>query len=311
MAVLVDFLILTVKVFGYILYSVLQWVKKPPEKMVSNEICLVTGAASATGIGRLFALEFARRGATLVLWDIDPEGNATTAQEIRKLGARAYVYTCDVSRREEVYSAAENVRRDVGDVTILVNNAGVIAGKSILQCPDELLEQTMKTNCHAHFWTVKAFLPQMIKRGHGHIVTIAGSLGLFAAGCVEDYCASKFAVVGFHEALSHELKAKRINGVKTTLVCPFFMDTGMFRGCTIRQELKTLIPPLWPARCVKTAVQGILCNRHMICIPRLMYLAAISKQLLPWDAQVLVQKFLGLDKCIPQNVDGHHFAARR
>lgn len=152
MAVFVDCIILTAKVFGYILHSLLRWVKKPPEKRVTHEICLITGTASATGIGRLFALEFARRGATLVLWDIDPEGNETTAREVRKLGAKAYVYTCDVSRKEEVYSAAENTRRDVGDVTILVNNAGVVAGKPILQCPDELLERTMRTNCHAHFW---------------------------------------------------------------------------------------------------------------------------------------------------------------
>lgn len=152
MAVFVDFIILTAKVFGHILHSVLRWVKKPSEKQVTSEICLITGTASATGIGRLFALEFARRGATLVLWDIDPEGNETTAREVRKLGAKAYVYTCDVSQKEEVYSAAENTRRDVGDVTILVNNAGVVAGKPLLQCPDELLEQTMRTNCHAHFW---------------------------------------------------------------------------------------------------------------------------------------------------------------
>uniref|UniRef100_A0ACB8F6E7 Uncharacterized protein n=2 Tax=Sphaerodactylus townsendi TaxID=933632 RepID=A0ACB8F6E7_9SAUR len=228
MAVLTDFLTLTVKVFGYIIHSLLQWVMQPLEKTVATEICLITGAAR--GHGRLLALEFAQRRATLVLWDVDSEGNENTAQKVRELGVRAYAYTCDVSRQEEVYAAAEKVRREVGDVTILVNNASIIAQKPILQCPDELLDRTMRTNCHAHFWTVKAFLPQMIKRGHGHIVTIAGSLGLFATGCMEGYCASKFAVVGFHEALSHELKAKSVNGVKTTLVCPYFGSTGP-SGC--------------------------------------------------------------------------------
>ncbi|XP_062976480.1 retinol dehydrogenase 10-like [Elgaria multicarinata webbii] len=311
MAVLVDFLILTAKVFGYIIHALIRWVKKPTEKAVANKICLITGAASATGIGRLFALEFAQRGATLVLWDIDREGNENTAREVRALGAKAYTYVCDVSRREEVYGAAEDVRKDVGDVTILVNNAGVVAGTPILQCPDEQLERTMKTNCHAHFWTVKAFLPQMIKRGNGHIVTIAGSFGLFATGCLEDYCASKFAVVGFHEALSHELKAKRINGVKTTLVCPYFINTGMFHSCRIRRELEALLSPLKPGDFVEAAMQGILRNQHMICIPRVMYLAAIAKNLLPWDAQVLIQKFLGLDKCLPQKAATCHNLARR
>lgn len=152
MAVLTDFLVLTVKIFRYIVHSVLQWIIKPAEKTVANEICLITGAGSASGIGRFLALEFAQRRATLVLWDVDSEGNENTAREVRELGVRAYAYTCDVSRREEVYAAAEKVRRDVGDVTILVNNASIIAGKPILQCADELLERTMRTNCHAHFW---------------------------------------------------------------------------------------------------------------------------------------------------------------
>ncbi|XP_015266394.1 PREDICTED: retinol dehydrogenase 10-like [Gekko japonicus] len=300
MAVLTDFLMLTVEIFRCIIHSLLQWIMKPPEKTVANEICLIAGAASTTGIGRLLALEFAQRRATLVLWDVDSEGNENIAREVRELGVRAYAYTCDVSRREEVYAAAEKVRRDVGDVTILVNNASIVTRKPILQCPDELLERTMRTNCHAHFWTVKAFLPQMIKKGHGHIVTIAGSLGLFATGSMEGYCASKFAVVGFHEALSHELKAKRVNGVKTTLVCPYFGDTGLSGCFGIRQELEAMISPVNPGCWVKSAMQGILHNQHMVCIPRVMYFAMISKNFLPWDVQVLVQKFLGLDKYVPQ-----------
>ncbi|XP_060089221.1 retinol dehydrogenase 10-like [Heteronotia binoei] len=300
MAVLTDFLLLTKKIFRCIIHSLLQWIMKPPEKTVANEICLITGAASATGIGRLLALEFAQRRATIVLWDVDSEGIENTVREVRELGVRAYAYACDMSRREEVYSAAEKVRRDVGDVSILVNNASIVAGKPILQCPDELLEKTMRTNCHAHFWTVKAFLPQMIKKEHGHIVTIAGSLGLFATGCMEGYCASKFAVVGFHEALSHELKAKSINGVKTTLVCPYFGDSGLSGCFGIRREFEAMISPVNPECYVKSAMQGILRNQHMICIPRVMYFAMISKNFLPWDVQVLVQKFLGLDKYMPQ-----------
>nr|XP_006132247.1 retinol dehydrogenase 10-like [Pelodiscus sinensis] len=298
MGVLVDFLLLTANVVGYIIQSLVRWIKRPTEKRVTNEICLITGTASAKGLGRLFALEFAQRGATLVLWDIDADGNEKTAVQVRELGARAYAYTCDVSQREDVYNTAQRVRQEVGDVTFLINNAGVVAGKPILQCSDELLERTMKTNCHAHFWTVKAFMPKMMEMDHGHIVTVAGCLGLFATAYVEDYCASKFAVVGFHEALSHQLKAKRANGVKTTLVCPSLVNTGMFTGYRIRQELDALLPSLQPGNCVKTAMKGILSNQPIICIPRAMYFAVVSKHLLPWDVQVLVYKFLGIDKCM-------------
>uniref|UniRef100_A0A8C9G1Q4 Uncharacterized protein n=1 Tax=Pavo cristatus TaxID=9049 RepID=A0A8C9G1Q4_PAVCR len=84
------------------------------------------------------------------------------------------------------------------------------------------------------FATTKAFLPKMLEMNHGHIVTVASSLGLFSTAGVEDYCASKFGAVGFHESLSHELKAAEKDGIKTTLVCPYLVDTGMFRGCRIR-----------------------------------------------------------------------------
>ncbi|KAJ7332017.1 hypothetical protein JRQ81_014197 [Phrynocephalus forsythii] len=195
----------------------------------------------------------------------------------------------------------------LGDASRLVNE-GLVAFQDAIASPQFLRPALL--SCRTKL-TVKAFLPQMMKRGHGHIVTIAGSLGLLAAGCLEGYCASQFAVVGFHEALSHELKAKRVNSVKTTLVCPYFIDTGMFHGCGIRQELKSLLSPLKPDRFVKTAVQGILRNQHMICIPRVIYLAAVSKHLLPWDAQVLIQRFLGLDKCIPQKAICYHSAVRK
>uniref|UniRef100_A0A8C4VXN7 Retinol dehydrogenase 10 n=1 Tax=Gopherus evgoodei TaxID=1825980 RepID=A0A8C4VXN7_9SAUR len=135
-------------------------------------------------------------------------------------------------------------------------------------------------DCHSF---AQAFLPKMMEMDHGHIVTIAGSLGLFATACM-DYCASKFAAAGFHEALSHQLKAKQINGVKTTLVCPYLLDA--------------LPSPLKPDDCVKTAMKGILNNQPIICIPRIMYFAVVLKHLLPWDVPVLVHKFLGIDKCM-------------
>lgn len=65
---------------------------------------------------------------------------------------QVYTYTCDVGKRENVYSTAERVRKEVGEVSVLVNNAGVVSGHHLLECPDELIERTMMVNCHAHFW---------------------------------------------------------------------------------------------------------------------------------------------------------------
>ncbi|XP_062843672.1 retinol dehydrogenase 10-B [Trichomycterus rosablanca] len=303
-----------------VLYSVLlaagRWLVKAREKSVHGRLCVITGAGS--GLGRLFALQFAHRGASLVLWDINRSANEETADMVREIyrkmspctgsgdsiqevpvfQPKVYTYVCDVSNRESVYATAELVRRDVGDVTFLVNNAGVVSGRHLLECPDELIERTMMVNCHAHFWTTKAFLPRMLELNHGHIVTVASSLGLFSTAGVEDYCASKFGAIGFHESLSHELKAAEKDGIKMTLVCPFLVDTGMFEGCQIRKEIAPLFPPLKAEYCVERAMRAILTDQPMVCMPRAMYVVTFMKTILPFEAVVCMYRFLGADKCM-------------
>lgn len=82
--------------------------------------------------------------------------------------------------------------------------------------------------------TTKAFLPSMLENNHGHVVTIASSAGLFGVCGLCDYCASKFGAVGFDESLMMELRAMKKTGVHTTVVCPFFINTGMFDGVKTR-----------------------------------------------------------------------------
>ncbi|MCJ8744728.1 hypothetical protein PDJAM_G00121990 [Pangasius djambal] len=321
MHIAAEFCVVCVKVLWSFAAAAARWLVKPREKRVQGRVCVITGAGS--GLGRLFALHFARRGATLALWDINRTANEETAELVREIyrqnttdtsstctgsddsveelpafQPRVYTYVCDVSKRESVYATAEQVRREVGDVTFLVNNAGVVSGRHLLECPDELIERTMMVNCHAHFWTTKAFLPKMLELNEGHIVTVASSLGLFTTAGVEDYCASKFGAIGFHESLSHELKAANKDGIKMTLVCPFLVDTGMFKGCEIRKEIAPFFPPLNPEHCVERAMRAILTDQPMVCTPRAMYAVTFMKTILPFDAIVCMYRFLGADKCM-------------
>ncbi|KAK9966225.1 hypothetical protein ABG768_003348 [Culter alburnus] len=297
MIVLIDLLLMLLDMTYTIINAVFRTVLRPRLKSVDGEVCLITGAGG--GLGRLFALEFAREGAELVLWDCNTEANEHTARLVRELGRKAHTYTVDLSKRESIYQTADRVRKEVGDVNILVNNAGVVAGRRFLECPDELLERTLLVNCHALFWMTKAFLPQMKTKNHGHIVTVASTLGLFSTACVEDYCASKFGAVGFHESLTHSLLTEEgVDGVKTTLICPYIVNTGMFAGCQIRKELQGLIPPLDPLYCVQESMKAILADQQMVCIPRVMYFAILSRALLPWDANVATYRFMGGDKCM-------------
>ncbi|XP_034537765.1 retinol dehydrogenase 10-A [Notolabrus celidotus] len=303
MIFLMDLQMMLLDVIYFILRNSVRVVLRPRTKPIDGELVLITG--SGGGLGRLFAQEFTKQGAEVVLWDINSSSNEQTAKLVREMGGKAYTYTVDVTNREDVYRNADLVRKDLGrDVTILVNNAGVVAGERMLDCPDELMERTMKVNCHALFWTVKAFLPQMKANNHGHIVTIASVLGLFSTACVEDYCASKFAAVGFHESMAHELLADEIDGVKTTLVCPYIVDTGMFEGCKIRDEVELFIlPPLDPQYCVEQAMNAILIDQPLVCIPRLTYLPFLSRALLPWESNVVTYRFMGSDKCMYPFID--------
>ncbi|KAI3370001.1 hypothetical protein L3Q82_024806 [Scortum barcoo] len=298
-------------VIYFILRNSMQIIMRPRTKPIDGELVLITGAGG--GLGRLFAQEFTKHGAEVVLWDMNSTTNEQTAKLVSEMGGKAYTYTVDVTNREDVYRNADLVRKDLGrDVTILVNNAGVVAGESILDCPDELMERTMKVNCHALFWTVKAFLPQMKAQNHGHVVTIASVLGLFSTAGVEDYCASKFAAVGFHESLAHELLVEEVSGVKTTLVCPYIVNTGMFEGCKIRcvnrmlaflEEVELVLPPLEPQYCVEQAMNAILIDQPLVCIPRLTYLPFLSRALLPWESNVVTYRFMGSDKCMYSFID--------
>lgn len=79
-------------------------------------------------------------------------GSSDSVQELPLFQLKVYTYVCDVGKRESVYSTAEKVRKEVGNIDLLINNAGVVSGRHLLECPDELIERTMMVNCHAHFW---------------------------------------------------------------------------------------------------------------------------------------------------------------
>jgi all-trans-retinol dehydrogenase (NAD+) len=141
-------------------------------KSVKDELVLITGGGS--GLGRALALRFAKLDANVVVWDINESGLVETVKLVKELGTNKTIksYVCDITDRRKVYETAAKVKQDVGVVTILVNNAGVVNGKNLLDIPDEKILQTFQVNAISHFWTVKAFLPDMMSKNSGHFVTI-------------------------------------------------------------------------------------------------------------------------------------------
>jgi all-trans-retinol dehydrogenase (NAD+) len=262
-----------------------------PKKDVRNQIVLVTGAGS--GLGRLLSLSFARLGARLVLWDIDENGNKKTAELIKAEQGQVTTYTVDLSKSESIYQTAKRVKSEVGDVDILINNAGIVTGKKLLDSPDELIQKTMDVNCNAHFWTTKAFLPSMMSRNHGHIVSIASGAGLFALPELCDYCASKFAVVGFDESLRTELAKQGKTGIHTTLVCPYYINTGMFEG--VQTRFPFILPILQPEEVTSKIMDSILINQEMLLIPKVLYFLLFLKGFLPVTVTATLSDFFGVN----------------
>eukprot|EP00824_Muranothrix_gubernata_P002439 TRINITY_DN12938_c0_g1_i1.p2 TRINITY_DN12938_c0_g1~~TRINITY_DN12938_c0_g1_i1.p2 ORF type:complete len:291 (+),score=64.88 TRINITY_DN12938_c0_g1_i1:2-874(+) len=258
-------------------------------KNVEGKIVLVTGGGS--GIGRLMALRFAERKAKIVLWDVVKDAMEEVAEEIRKAGGVAFTYVVDVSKSANIYAAAERVKADVGRVDILVNNAGIVSGKPLLDLPDEKIEMTFAVNTLSHFYTCKAFLPAMIAANEGHIVTIASSAAYVGIPRMTDYCSSKWAAFGFNESLRLELAHNGHTGVKTTVICPFYINTGMFEG--VRTRFPLLLPILEPDYVADQIINAVLKEKAVLTLPYLPTLTGILRSLLPVCIFDWIGNFLG------------------
>jgi all-trans-retinol dehydrogenase (NAD+) len=255
---------------------------------------LITGAAS--GIGSLLAADLGRAGASLVLWDIDAEGLGAARAELRGAGCDVDIYVCDLTRREDIEGAAAQTLAESGPVDILVNNAGVVSGKTLLDISPAEIERTFQVNTLALFWTARAFLPGMLGRDSGHIVTIASAAGLAGTSKLTDYCSSKFAAVGFDESLRVELK--RMNSkVVTTVVCPFYTDTGMFDG--VRTRFPWLLPILKPDSVVRRIVGAIERDRRRLVMPWFVY-SSWPSRLLPVNWFDAMMAFFGVSRSMDE-----------
>jgi all-trans-retinol dehydrogenase (NAD+) len=131
------------------------------------------------------------------------------------MGGYALALKVDVSDPESIRQSAELAVKKFGAVSILINNAGIVSGKKILENSNEMIKKTFEVNSIALAYTVKEFLPKMLELNKGHIVTIASAAGVIGSAGLADYSASKYAAIGFDESLRIELSNNKSN-VKTT-----------------------------------------------------------------------------------------------
>lgn len=287
MNIILDSLLLFLTIIYSYLESFVKLFIPAKRKSVSGEIVLITGAGQ--GIGKITALKFAQLESVLVLWDINKSGLEQTAKECKNIGAKVHTYVVDCSKRESISAAADKVKEEVGDVNILINNAGVIFCADLLTLQDNQIQKIFDVNILAHFWTTRAFLPSMISNNHGHIVTVASSAGFIGVPFMVDYCSTKYAAVGYHKALTAELAALQRTEIKTTCLCPVFVNTGFVKNPSTR-----LSPVLEPEDVASKLVDGILTNKKMIAIPPFVSASPVLELFLPERALRALNKFIDL-----------------
>lgn len=257
-------------------------------KSLRGRVAVVTGAAM--GLGRALSRDLVKEGCRVALVDLNEAALEKTREE-SFTAAAAQTFACDVSDRRSVYELAIRVRNAMGPVSILVNNAGLMRAAPLMELDDEAIERMISVNLTAQFWTTKAFLPQMLEHGEGNVVNVASAGGLLALPNLSAYCASKFGVVGFSDALRQEAKRNKWP-VTVTCVCPNTVNTGMFDGARMVAGTRMLDAEAVSRR----MINGIKKSQSYVAIPRVAvgFVTPLTKVLLPTGAMDQLSRMLGM-----------------
>ena len=256
---------------------------------------LITGCAN--GIGKLMARKAIKKGVeNLILWDINEENLEKTYRQLEALHmCNVHAYVVDVSSIKDIEKNGTKVLLDIGNVDILINNAGVVAGKPFVEHTARDIEKTIDINVKGVMHTTRIFLPDMIRQGFGHIVNIASASGLVPLPNGSVYGGSKWAVLGWSESLRVEL-SKMAGDLRVTTICPSYIDTGMFRG--IKAPL--LAPLLQPDDIANKIIGATEKNKQILYAPAIVNLIPFLKGVLPSKALDVVAEMLGLYKSMDQ-----------
>jgi all-trans-retinol dehydrogenase (NAD+) len=257
--------------------------------ILDGEKVLITGAGS--GLGRELAVQAAGRGAEVICWDLNGDAARATAELAGGTWAQV-----DVTDAAAVAAAADGLAVDV-----LINNAGVVTGRYLLDASEEQIRRTFEVNTLAGFWTTKAVLPGMVARDRGLIVTIASAAGLVGVAKQTDYAASKWGAIGFTESLRAELRGFD-SRVRTLIVAPYYINTGMFDG--VRTKFPLLLPILEPTKVATRVLNAIESGRQQVVLPPMVRLVP-PLRILPPVAFDLILDLFGINHTMD------HFVGRR
>ena len=195
-----------------------------------DKICVVTGAGS--GIGAACAQALAAEGAYVVMTDIRADMLETAHKEIVEAGGRAETHIVDVSDRDAMFALADKVDKAHGGADLILNNAGVAHSATVADMTMDNFSWVMDIDFWGVVYGTQAFLPHFLKRGSGHVANVSSIFGLIGVPSQSAYNAAKYAVLGFSEALRHEMVE---HNVGVTVIHPGGINTNIVRHARLSQ----------------------------------------------------------------------------
>ncbi len=196
-------------------------------RSLAGKRAVVTGGAM--GIGLATVRRLVKEGVTVAIWDINDKAMAEVENEFKEVKDRVFIYKCDITKKEMVKESADKTKKDIGPVDILINNAGSAIGGRFCDKSLEQWDWLTQINLNSLYYTTYEFLPDMYERNTGHIVNVSSGAGVLGLANLAVYCATKFAVYGFTEALRIEAMTDKKNIVFSS-IHPGLIKTGLFEG---------------------------------------------------------------------------------
>jgi 3-oxoacyl-[acyl-carrier protein] reductase len=198
---------------------------------LNGKVAIITGASA--GIGKASALALAEEGASIILTARRAERLEQLAEEIEKLGGKSVIVVGDAREETTAIKAVAAAIEFGGHIDILLNNAGMGIYKNLIDTNADEYDTMMDTNMRSGFLFTRHVVPQMIKQGSGTILMLSSMAGVYGFAGEAVYCATKFAQVGFAQALDREL---RPNGIKVGAICPGGVKTEFAIGTGRTEE---------------------------------------------------------------------------
>jgi 3-oxoacyl-[acyl-carrier protein] reductase len=199
---------------------------------LAGKVALVTGASR--GIGRAIAQALAEEGAAVGVLSTRLDGAVPVADALRASGARAHAVFADVASPQALDAALLEVRRVLGAVDVLVNNAGMALRRPLQETQDADFDRVLAVNLAGPFYLARRVLPAMVANGWGRLVNVSSISGTLGTAGLTAYCASKWGLNGLTRALAEEVKGQ---GVLVAAVLPGSTDTEMLEGSGFKPRM--------------------------------------------------------------------------